>query len=72
MGYRLGKLQQETMTKQQLAAKLGKNTKITTTRLGELTKQGIVTKTEEANYKITTIGVKGLWDEILLKVSEAG
>jgi len=41
------------MTKEQLAAKLGKNMKITTTRLGELTKQGMVTKTEEGNYKKT-------------------
>jgi len=30
------------MKKEELAAKLGKNMKITTTRLGELTKQGIV------------------------------
>jgi len=43
------------MTKEELAAKLGRNMKITTTRLGELTKQGIVTKTEEGNYKITTL-----------------
>jgi len=57
IGYRLGKLTTETMTKEELSAKLGKNMKITTTRLGELTKQGNVTKTEEANYKITTIGI---------------
>jgi len=42
------------MIKEELAAKLGKNTKITTTRLGELTKQGMVAKTEEGNYKTTT------------------
>jgi len=34
--------------------------KITTTRLGELIKQGMVTRTEEGNYKITTIRVKQL------------
>jgi len=60
MGYRLGKLPNETMTKEELAAKLGKSMKITTTRLGELTKQGMVAKTEEGNYKITTIRVKQL------------
>jgi len=54
MGYQLGKLTQETMTKEELATKLGKNMKITSTRLGELVKEGMVTKTEEGNYKITT------------------
>ena len=51
------------MTKEQLAAKLGKNMKITTTRLGELVKDRHITKTEEGNYKITTIGIKRLHDE---------
>ena len=68
MGYRLGKLPNETMTKEELAAKLGKNTKITTTRLSELVKEGIVTKNEEGNYKITTIGVKRIRDEALSKI----
>ena len=56
------------MTKEQLAAKLGKNMKITTTRLGELTKDGLVAKTEEGNYKITTLGIKRLQDEALSKI----
>jgi len=67
IGYRLGKLQQETMTKEQLAAKLGKNTKITATRLGELVKQGIVVKTEEGKYRITTLATVKL-QETLAKV----
>lgn len=68
MGYRLGKLTRETMTKEELAAKLGKNMKITTTRLGELVKQGMVTKTEEGNYKTTTISIKRLVEEALPKI----
>ena len=67
IGYRLGKLERESMTKEELQAKLGKSMKITTTRLGELTKQGIVAKTEEGNYKISTIGIKRLQDETLPK-----
>jgi len=51
------------MTKEELMAKLGKNMKITTARLGELTKRGMITKTEEANYKITTIGIKQLQEK---------
>jgi hypothetical protein len=42
IGYRLGKLSRKTMTKEELVAKLGKNMKITATRLGELVKQGNV------------------------------
>lgn len=57
LGYRLGKLQRETMTRYELQAKLGKNTKITATRLGELIKQGDAVKTEEGSYRITTKAV---------------
>jgi len=60
IGYRLGKLPRETMTKEELAAKLGKSMKITTTRLGELVKQGNVIRTEEGNFKLATIGVTRL------------
>jgi len=42
------------MAKEELQAKLGKSMKITSTRLGELVKQGNVVKTEERNYKITS------------------
>lgn len=54
IGYRLGKLPRETMTKEELQTRLGKNMKIIATRLGELVKQGDVVKTEEGNYRITT------------------
>ena len=67
IGYRLGKLTRETITKEELQTKLGKSMKITTTRLGELVKAGMVSKTEEGNYKISTIGIKGLQDETLPK-----
>jgi len=63
IGYRLGKLTRETMTKEELAARLGKNMKITSTRLGEQIKQGNIIKTEEGNYKITTIGIKQLQEK---------
>jgi len=56
------------MTKEELAAKLGKNMKITSTRLGELIKQGMVTKTEEGNHKITTIGFKSLQRYVLPRI----
>jgi len=68
IGYRLGKLPRETMTREELAAKLGKNMKIATTRLGELVKQGNVIKTEEGSYRITTRTIVQLQKEVLPKV----
>jgi len=64
MGYKLGKLTRETVTKEELQAKLGKNMKITTTRLGELVKQGYVVRTEDGSFKIATIGIKKLQEEL--------
>jgi hypothetical protein len=68
IGFKLGKLPREELTKEQLAVKLGKSMKITATRLGELTKDGQIIKTDEDNYKITTIGIKRLQTETLSKL----
>lgn len=68
IGYKLGKLDREWLTREELQAKLGKSMKITGTRLGELTREGIVLKTEEGNYKITTKGTKQLQQEMLPKI----
>jgi len=65
LGYRLGKLPKETMTKEELQARLGKNMKITATRLGELVKQGDVVKTEEGSYRITTKTITQLQEKRL-------
>jgi hypothetical protein len=68
IGYKLGKLDREWLTREELQAKLGKSMKITSTRLGELTREGMILKTEEGNYKITTKGVKQLQQEMLPKI----
>jgi len=64
VSFRLGKRLTDAMTKEELQAKLGKSMKITATRLGELVKQGIVTKTGEGAFRIATIGVKKLQEEL--------
>jgi hypothetical protein len=64
VSFRLGKRVTEVMTKEELQAKLGKSMKITATRLGELVKQGTVVKTEEGSFRIATIGVKKLQEEL--------
>ena len=67
VGFRFGKRSSDTMTKEALQAKLGKNMKITATRLSELVKQGNAIKTEEKSFKITTLGISRLQKETLPK-----
>lgn len=64
ISYRLGKRLTEVMTKGELQTKLGKSMKITSTRLGELVKQGTIAKTEDGDFRIATIGVMKLQEEL--------
>lgn len=68
VGNKLGKLQTDSLTKEELQMKLGKSGKITSTRLGELIKNNLVTRTDEDNYRITTFAVVQLQKEILPKI----
>jgi hypothetical protein len=68
IGCQVGKSAKDFMTREELAAKLGKNMKITTTRLGELVKNGYVAKTNDGNYRITTLGITQAQKEILKKM----
>jgi hypothetical protein len=58
------------LTKEELQAALGKNAKITSTRLGELCREGYATKTDEGNYRITTLGIKRFQEETLPEIRE--
>jgi predicted transcriptional regulator len=69
IGNRLGQ-SEDFLTKEELQAGLGKNTKITSTRLGELTREGLATKTDEGNYKITTLGIRRFQEESLPEIRE--
>jgi hypothetical protein len=69
IGNKLG-LSKSFLTKEELQAALGKNAKITGTRLGELCREGYATKTDEGNYKITTLGIKRLQEETLPEIRE--
>lgn len=64
IGYKLGVLRKDSLSKEELQIGLGKSSKITSTRLGELVREGTATKTEEGNYKITTKGIKQLQEEL--------
>jgi hypothetical protein len=69
IGNKLG-LSRSFLTKEELQAALGKNAKITSTRLGELCREGYATKTDEGNYRITTLGIKRFQEETLPEIRE--
>lgn len=68
IGFQLGLVENNAVSKEELQAKLGKSSKITSTRLGELVKSGLVAKTAEDKYKITTFGVVQMQKEIIPKI----
>jgi hypothetical protein len=68
IGSKLGKNQKDTVPKNTLQAKLGKDMKITSTRLGEMTKADTVAKTDDDEYKITTFGLLQMQKDILPRI----
>jgi hypothetical protein len=68
VGHRLGLLESDMLSKEELHAKLGKSGKITSTRLGELVKNDAVMKTTDEKFRITTFGVTQMQKEILSKI----
>jgi hypothetical protein len=68
IGQGLGLLANDSLSKEELQAKLGKSGKITSTRLGELVKIDWVVKTADDRFKITTFGIVQVQKDILPKV----
>lgn len=68
IGYKLGLLDSDAVSKEELRFRLGKSGKITSTRLGELCREEWAAKTGDDDYKITTIGVKSLQREVLPRI----
>lgn len=68
IGHKLGITESGALSRDELQAKLGKSSKITSTRLGELVRSEIATKTNNGKYKITTFGVTQLQKDIVPKI----
>jgi hypothetical protein len=68
LGHKLGMMDSDTLSKEELQAKLGKSGKITSTRLGELVKSDMVTKTADEKFRITTFGAVQMQKETLPKI----
>jgi hypothetical protein len=68
LGHKLGMMDSDTLSKEELQAKLGKSGKITSTRLGELVKSDLVMKMADEKFRITTFGVVQMQKEALPKI----
>lgn len=68
VGHKVGLIESDAISKDDLQAKLGKNSKITSTRLGELVKNDMIMKTREEKFSITTFGVTQMQKDILQKI----
>jgi hypothetical protein len=68
LGHKLDMIESDALSKEELQAKLGKSSKITSTRLGELIKSDVVAKTADEKFRVTTFGVAQLQKDILPKI----
>ncbi|MGA3059187.1 MAG: hypothetical protein ABSD92_02335 [Candidatus Bathyarchaeia archaeon] len=68
LGHQLGMVNSDSLPKDELQTKLGKSGKITSTRLGELAKNGMVQKTADDKFRITTYGVIQTQKEVIPKI----
>jgi len=68
LGHQLGMLSSDALSKDELQIKLGKSSKIVSTRLGELAKNGIVAKIGDDKFRITTYGVAQTQKEVVPKI----
>jgi hypothetical protein len=67
VGFRLGLVDGDGVSREELQFRLGKSGKITSTRLGELVKSDMVVKTDD-KYRITTFGVVQVQRDFLRRI----
>jgi hypothetical protein len=68
LGHKLDMVESDAVSKEELQTKLGKSGKITSTRLGELVKNDVVTKTADDKFRITTFGIAQMQKDTLPKI----
>ena len=68
IGYKLGLVESDVVSKDELQARLGKSSKIVSTRLGELVKREIAVKTNDGKYRISTFGVVQMQKDFLPRI----
>ena len=68
VGFSLGLVGSDCVSKEELQTKLGKSGKIASTRLGELVKSDMVAKLADDKYRITTFGIVQMQKDIIPRI----
>lgn len=68
VGCRLGLVESDVVSKDELQVRLGKSSKIVSTRLGELVKREIAVRTEDGKYRLSTFGVVQMEKDFLPRI----
>jgi hypothetical protein len=68
VGFSLGLVGSDCVSKEELQTRLGKSGKIASTRLGELVKSDMVAKVADDKYRITTFGIVQMQKDIIPKI----
>lgn len=68
LGYRLGLVDSDSVSKKTLQTKIGKNCKITSTRLCELSKNELATRDTNNKFQITTFGIVQAQKEVFPRI----
>jgi hypothetical protein len=68
LGHKLGLVNGDCLSKDELQTKLGKSGKITSTRLGELVKNDFAAKTADEKFRITAFGVTQVQKEVIPRI----
>ncbi len=68
LGYKLGLVNCDSLSKEELQTKLEKSSKITSTRLGEFVKSDFAAKTADERFRVTTFGIVQFQKEVLPKI----
>jgi len=68
LGHKLGLINCDSLSKDELQSKLGKSGKITSTRLGELVKTEMVAKDADDRFRVTTFGVTQTQKDVIPKI----
>ncbi len=68
LGHKLGLINNDSLSKEELQTKLGKSGKITSTRLGELVKSELVTKDANDRFRVTIFGIAQTQKDVIPKI----
>ncbi|MCL5949677.1 MAG: hypothetical protein M1490_04290 [Candidatus Bathyarchaeota archaeon] len=68
LGNKVGLVNSDSLSKDELQSKLGKSGKITSTRLGELVKTELVAKEANDRFRVTTFGVTQTQKDVIPKI----